>query len=155
MSSAFPMPSPHQRRAEDPHNNVVCESEASTHPHSLCQVPVALIGGSDWLILEPGADSGIVDKRKALYVKILNCRLCSDCIKCAPTWDSKERERRKHPRHFRAKPCLESDEKCGIRGIFLSIAYSIWNAAVAGVSGLEVIRSGFHQSTTVFKVCLT
>lgn len=37
---------------------------------------------------------------------------------------------------------------------FLSHVYSIGNAAVAEVSGLEMIQSGFQQSTTVFKVCL-
>lgn len=37
---------------------------------------------------------------------------------------------------------------------FFFYVYSIGNAAVAEVSGLEMTQSGFHQSTTVFKVCL-
>lgn len=37
---------------------------------------------------------------------------------------------------------------------FFFNVYSIGKAAGAEVSGLGMIQSGFHQSTTVFKVCL-
>lgn len=111
------------------------------------------MGGSDWLILEHTADSDSDSRqKKGTLGKIPNCRLCSDCLKCAPTWDSKEREK-KTPETFRAKPCLGSDEKMwNFVGFFLNTAYSIWNAAVAGIRGLEVTQRGFHHSMTVFNL---
>lgn len=57
---------------------------------SLARSLTALVGRSAWVTLKSGADSGDVDK--GTFCKISNCRLCPDCIECAPTWDSKVRE---------------------------------------------------------------
>lgn len=105
------------------------------------------------MTLKSGADSGDVDK--GTFCKISSCRLCPDCIECAPTWDSKMREEN-------TQDVLELNPALGLMRNKASVAffffwsniYSIGNAAVAEVSGLEMTQSGFHQSTTVFKVCL-
>lgn len=104
------------------------------------------------MILEHGVDSGIVDK--GTLGKISNCRLCSYCIKSATIWDSEVREENTQD-VLELNPALGLMRNAEFVGFFfLNNVYSIWNAAVAGVSGLEMIRSGFYQSTTVFKVCL-